>query len=280
MPKPSGTGSSRARWYDPALGRFIQPDTIVPEPGNPQALNRYSYCLNNPVRYSDPTGYDPLDKEWESQFKKNNGRNPTDFDRQMRLYSLIYSGPVSGSHNWTDEDWAVLGSMDIGKLFGSTEGREGLDDFANAVQRLSIHYTRDEQGEFVSAIALLYAGVPYTPWNLLQIIRHGFGGASQLSYLNHGMKGFHPMYYRRGKDGAPEENTHHYAGHLLASYYLPWEVNVVGTLAREGMQGVQNELNVDIADINMGFVSTGHGQVLRIGWQPQALHLLIRQMGW
>ena len=38
------------------LGRFISPDTIVPEPGNPQALNRYSYVLNNPLRYTDPTG--------------------------------------------------------------------------------------------------------------------------------------------------------------------------------------------------------------------------------
>jgi RHS repeat-associated protein len=47
----------KARYYDPALGRFVQPDTIVPNPGNPQALNRYSYVLNNPLRYIDPTGY-------------------------------------------------------------------------------------------------------------------------------------------------------------------------------------------------------------------------------
>ena len=46
-----------ARWYDPALGRFVQPDTIVPDPGNPQDLNRYSYVRNNPVRYIDPTGH-------------------------------------------------------------------------------------------------------------------------------------------------------------------------------------------------------------------------------
>ncbi|GAB4412279.1 MAG: hypothetical protein Kow00123_26110 [Anaerolineales bacterium] len=46
-----------ARWYDPALGRFTQPDTLVPEPGNPQALNRYAYTLNNPVRYTDPSGH-------------------------------------------------------------------------------------------------------------------------------------------------------------------------------------------------------------------------------
>ena len=46
-----------ARRYDPALARFIQPDTIVPDPGDPQALNRYSYAANNPVRYTDPSGH-------------------------------------------------------------------------------------------------------------------------------------------------------------------------------------------------------------------------------
>jgi len=34
-----------ARFYDPYLNRWIQPDTIIPDPGNPQSLNRYSYCL-------------------------------------------------------------------------------------------------------------------------------------------------------------------------------------------------------------------------------------------
>ena len=37
-----------ARYYDPEKGRFISADTIVPNPANPQSLNRYSYCLNNP----------------------------------------------------------------------------------------------------------------------------------------------------------------------------------------------------------------------------------------
>ncbi len=46
-----------ARWYDSSLGRFISPDTIVPQPGNPQALNRYAYVRNNPLRFVDPTGY-------------------------------------------------------------------------------------------------------------------------------------------------------------------------------------------------------------------------------
>jgi len=46
-----------ARWYDPALARWLSADTLVPEPGNPQAFNRYSYVLGNPLRYTDPTGH-------------------------------------------------------------------------------------------------------------------------------------------------------------------------------------------------------------------------------
>ena len=46
-----------ARYYDPLLGRFVSADTIVPQPGNPQSLNRFSYVLGNPLRYTDPTGY-------------------------------------------------------------------------------------------------------------------------------------------------------------------------------------------------------------------------------
>jgi RHS repeat-associated protein len=63
----------QSRYYDPALGRFIAPDTIVPEPGNPQALNRYAYVTNNPLKYTDPSGHwletawDILNIAWDIQ---------------------------------------------------------------------------------------------------------------------------------------------------------------------------------------------------------------------
>ena len=46
-----------ARYYHPQLGRFVSPDTIVPEPANPQSFNRYSYALNSPLKYTDPIGH-------------------------------------------------------------------------------------------------------------------------------------------------------------------------------------------------------------------------------
>jgi RHS repeat-associated protein len=47
-----------ARFYDPRLGRFVQADTIVPDPGKPITYDRYAYARNNPVIYNDPSGHD------------------------------------------------------------------------------------------------------------------------------------------------------------------------------------------------------------------------------
>ncbi|MFO0701157.1 MAG: LamG-like jellyroll fold domain-containing protein [Nitrospira sp.] len=46
-----------ARYYDPRLGRFISPDSIVPNLRDPQDLNRYTYARNNPMLYTDPSGH-------------------------------------------------------------------------------------------------------------------------------------------------------------------------------------------------------------------------------
>jgi RHS repeat-associated protein len=46
-----------ARYYDANIGRFISADTIIPQPNNPQSFNRYTYVLNNPLGYIDPTGH-------------------------------------------------------------------------------------------------------------------------------------------------------------------------------------------------------------------------------
>ncbi|NUM45746.1 MAG: FG-GAP repeat protein, partial [Anaerolineales bacterium] len=46
-----------ARFYSSSLGRFVSPDSIIPGAGNPMAWDRFSYGLNNPSRYTDPSGH-------------------------------------------------------------------------------------------------------------------------------------------------------------------------------------------------------------------------------
>ncbi len=51
-----GLINMNARLYDPVLGRFLSPDPYVQMPDNSQNFNRYSYCLNNPLKSVDPSG--------------------------------------------------------------------------------------------------------------------------------------------------------------------------------------------------------------------------------
>ncbi len=58
----NGTGTfddqdyMHARYYSPHLGRFLSPDPFRGRPTHPQSLNRYVYALDNPLKFSDPTG--------------------------------------------------------------------------------------------------------------------------------------------------------------------------------------------------------------------------------
>jgi hypothetical protein len=64
------------------LNHFLQPDTLIPDPSNPQAWNRYSYVYNSPIKYSDPTGHsvacDPYEGDCgqdDELISEDNGNN-------------------------------------------------------------------------------------------------------------------------------------------------------------------------------------------------------------
>src|SRR5208283_2164362 len=50
-----GLINMNGRLYDPVLGRILSPDNVVQSPFS-QAYNKYSYCGNNPLLYTDPSG--------------------------------------------------------------------------------------------------------------------------------------------------------------------------------------------------------------------------------
>jgi RHS repeat-associated protein len=85
-----------ARWYDPYINRWIQPDTIVPNAGSPQSLNRFSYSYNNPLKYVDPDGHDPIS-----------------FAIVMILAALVLSGDVPNNPSMQALTTAQSGVNDI-----------------------------------------------------------------------------------------------------------------------------------------------------------------------
>jgi RHS repeat-associated protein len=58
-----GLVNMNGRVYDPTIGRFMSADPTVPDPSDGQQYNRYSYVVNNPNGYVDPSGYTPLEAD-------------------------------------------------------------------------------------------------------------------------------------------------------------------------------------------------------------------------
>ena len=57
LDKESGYYFYNARHYDPEIGRFVTPDTVIDGENSVQGWNRFAYCHNNPIVYKDPTGH-------------------------------------------------------------------------------------------------------------------------------------------------------------------------------------------------------------------------------
>ena len=57
-----------ARIYNPVLGRFLSPDPFIQFGENMQSMNRYAYVLNNPLSFTDPSGYFSFSEFFEDTF--------------------------------------------------------------------------------------------------------------------------------------------------------------------------------------------------------------------
>ena len=103
--KADGTGLLyyNARYYDPSLGTFIAPDSMVPNPARVIDYNRFLYARGNPLKYSDPSGHATWEEmnNWYNArgwFHDSNKRdwsikgNPTISSRQSAIQALTDAG--------------------------------------------------------------------------------------------------------------------------------------------------------------------------------------------
>jgi RHS repeat-associated protein len=249
-----------ARWYEAALGRFAQPDTIIPQPGNPQSLNRYSYVLNNALRFQDPSGYDPLDATWAEAFRAaHGGRDPTDQDRRDRLFSLIFLG--SGADGtWTEANWTfyTANRADLWSGAQSWPGEmvPGVERFAVHVQRLASEYKPDEGDQFVAAFGFVWAGVPpaHPIQSALHFATRAWATATWEAYppLHEGTADWRPEL--TDPDGNP---SHHYAGFFYVGYFFGYGSGSLVNWLRDGSLSSRND-----QDLLLGDIAAWHGGML------------------
>ena len=109
------------RVYDYNVGRFLSVDPVIVDPTNTQAINPYSYVMNNPLSYTDPSGYSPKSGNEEFE-KKIRVRVKTAGSRITRVETVTVtaSGNADGSTRVS-----VSGSSNgaISKVAGAIAGK-------------------------------------------------------------------------------------------------------------------------------------------------------------
>ena len=133
------------RIYDPTLGRFIQADPIVQAPENGQSLNRYSYVFNNPLSYTDPTGYcamsmfaiDCLDEQTtqgRDTYTRGGNQSTAQFDSATNSAKTNDKDTAvasideekSGGNRMQSDDGVFGNSSGDGKMKTNTQVRDGF----------------------------------------------------------------------------------------------------------------------------------------------------------
>lgn len=91
-----GMVNMNGRIYDPVLGRFLSPDPYIQAPDFTQGLNRYSYCMNNPLSYVDPSGYSWFSRHWKSLIAGITGIVAAALPGGQGFSAALISGAVGG----------------------------------------------------------------------------------------------------------------------------------------------------------------------------------------
>jgi len=121
----TGLYNYNARLYDPVIGQFISADSIIPQKFNPQSLNRYSYCLNNPLIYNDPNGHSPA----AIKFWSASANNKLDIGIQgIQGYVVSIERNANGLHDAVNFDGFMVGASKGGRFSLSQLGKAQIFD--------------------------------------------------------------------------------------------------------------------------------------------------------
>ena len=179
-----------SRYYDPVLGRFIQPDSIIADVYSSQALNPYAYVLGNPLRYVDPAGYAPVSREYaeeqgttpEAYFNGDNGVNDISGDAESgtaaAMASLASYAAVDFATGWNAAviyDISHKAASAVASFLDAINIAKGIDLHPGAEQMMG--FAGMTGGVLAVDAAIEQSLVRYFPGN------SGFIGATKGKFL-------------------------------------------------------------------------------------------------
>ncbi len=184
----------KARWYDPHLGRFSQPDSMVPVASQGvQAFDRYAYANNNPVRYIDPTGHavfegtqggcslpiyiinPPPQNPLQLSISNDSPPEPTPITDLIKLF------PGSS------EDWAKAGTVTDGVVLVMDLYADGVVAYATIVgfgSALPVVVTGNIEVPAVSGCAAFIVADFYLVKPILTIGNYGASAATLMTFVS------------------------------------------------------------------------------------------------
>ena len=128
------------RLYDPVIARFFSPDNFVQAPEFTQSYNRYSYCLNNPLQWVDPSG--ELFGDYFDQYGVFLGTDGID-DGKIHIIDRDLWNQIKDNISWVGNDGVRMISRDLasdqhGGIFSNMPSEANLSD--NAIKKIISHY--------------------------------------------------------------------------------------------------------------------------------------------
>ena len=226
----------------PYLNRWTQPDTIVPNPGNPQNFNHFSYVLNNPLKYSDPDGHDECDANCR--------------ERREAIQSYVILLIDNKEHLGIDDLEILALTVDYASTFYNDSDVDALPEFVQDVSSVLVGYTATN-ADFWADKVLDAIGVRNENQDLSHARHEEFED-----------RGYLPIYRDKSNQ------AHHFWFYVEVSAVLPAGKTIANAanLAHEtiafrdadNLLGIGNPLDVSKREISLlpPYVSLGNGRSL------------------
>jgi RHS repeat-associated protein len=180
-----GLINMNGRVYDPLLAMFLSPDNNLQSPDFTQNFNRYAYCLNNPLRYVDPSGNKTLQALIDDLWDFPNGGTWNSSGNSFTAF-----GPDSPTLSFNDGQYGFW----INNSY-LTEGPSGVIIGRDPITHILINSVNIRPATFVP---ISYQANPFSWTNNSAAIRDiffpnttsGEGGGETAEMFNHGIEGF------------------------------------------------------------------------------------------